>query len=862
MTLIILYSLLEVLIVLVPVLLAVAFITIIERKVLAAMQRRVGPNVTGVYGTLQPFADALKLVVKETVTPSQATRSLFFIAPVLTLIFSLIGWAVIPFGAGFALADLELGVLYTLAISSLGVYGVLFAGWSANSKYAFLGSLRSTAQIVSYELILSSAVLIVILLTGSFNYIAITEAQEAIWYIVPLVPVFLLFFIAVLAETNRTPFDLPEAESELVAGFFTEHAGIVFVFFFLGEYSSIVLISAFTSFLFLGGYNFPEIVVNNTFINIQSIVLALKTCVVCFLFVWIRATLPRLRWDQLMLFCWTILLPMAIALVLLIPSILVAFDITPTISINMGICVFIKYNYTLYFLALCITYYVLFNYVEKQHYPVVRERRNSKKLQYSACQAPFGYILLPFIGNPFSGHQGRSISTTGAYIVTTWCFILVTAIMFLVAGYYNVNSINSLNARVIKESNFLITSCVYANLMGLTFMAVRLIICATYPNLIEVSLSTSTCTKFVNNISGLFFIEVVTFFSTCSYPIFVTQLMFCCVIIYSMIYQFVVYCWSPCRNCARNKHKQATKSLMAIMLEIRLGDTYYTWGDLLMIVVGLFFVVWVIGLLKFILLIRIMVPILIFINYWKTYHLGFYFKYIARQDLHYMFMYVLVWSYPIIILLFMLGLVPNIITTGINFSSIMVSVIDIILAIYDQTCIFNTLSCHSPDTMNNSVTAVSNDTEEVSPNQTNINNRLPTSTVPDLPNAIPDIADSSVPDLVNTVVLTPVNPVMPGPIDTVPGPVETVPNIATDTIDTVPVETVPNITTSTVDTVPVETVPNPATSPIDTNSSPTDRVYAAAAEEYGNPIVLNPVNTVVLGPVVPYNPVVLGPVIN
>jgi len=253
---------------------------------------------------------------------------------VLTLVFSLIGWAVIPFGAGYVLADIELGVLYTLAISSVGVYGVLFAGWSANSKYAFIGSLRSTAQMVSYELILSSAVLTVIILAGTFNFTGITEAQEAVWYIVPLLPVALLFFIAVLAETNRTPFDLPEAESELVAGFFTEHAGMVFVFFFLGEYSSIVLMSAFTATLFLGGYAVPEIIVNDTFVNLQAFVLALKTCLMTFAFVWMRATLPRLRWDALMTFCWTQLLPMAIALVLLVPSILIAFDITPLLPLS------------------------------------------------------------------------------------------------------------------------------------------------------------------------------------------------------------------------------------------------------------------------------------------------------------------------------------------------------------------------------------------------------------------------------------------------------------------------------------------------------------------------------------------------
>jgi NADH-ubiquinone oxidoreductase chain 1 len=325
----ILLNFLEVLIVLVPILLAVAFMTIIERKVMGSMQRRVGPNKVGYYGVLQPFADALKLIVKETVIPAHATKSLFFLAPIITLIFSLLGWAVIPFGAGLTISDFSLGILYTLAISSIGIYGVLFAGWSANSKYAFLGSLRSTAQMISYELVLSSAILTVIILTGSFNITAIIERQEAIWFVIPLLPVFIIFFISALAETNRTPFDLPEAESELVAGFFTEHSGMIFVFFFLGEYCSIVLMSSLTAILFLGGYNIPELFVNDTFINIQSIVLGIKTCIFCFLFVWTRATFPRLRYDQLMVFCWTGMLPIIIAFVILVPSILVAFDITP-----------------------------------------------------------------------------------------------------------------------------------------------------------------------------------------------------------------------------------------------------------------------------------------------------------------------------------------------------------------------------------------------------------------------------------------------------------------------------------------------------------------------------------------------------
>src|SRR6201992_1074683 len=325
----ILINLMDVLIIILPVLLSVAFMTIIERKQLAAMQRRVGPNTVGYYVVLQPFSDALKLILKETVIPSQSNKVLFYLAPVSSLIFSLLGWGIIPFGEGLTISDFSLGVLYSLALSSLGVYGILFAGWSANSKYAFLGSLRSTAAMISYELILSSAVLIIILLTGSFNFTTIIESQQAVWFILPLLPVFIFFFISILAETSRTPFDLQEAESELVAGFFTEHSSIIFVFFFLSEYSSIVLMSSLTAILFFGGYNFIELFENNTIFNLQSIILGLKTCLFCFLFVWFRATLPRLRYDQLMLFCWTGMLPMAIAFTILIPSILIAFDYIP-----------------------------------------------------------------------------------------------------------------------------------------------------------------------------------------------------------------------------------------------------------------------------------------------------------------------------------------------------------------------------------------------------------------------------------------------------------------------------------------------------------------------------------------------------
>jgi NADH-ubiquinone oxidoreductase chain 1 len=325
----ILINLIDVLIVILPVLLSVAFMTIVERKQLAAHQRRVGPTVVGYYGIAQPFADALKLILKETVIPSQSNKVLFYLAPVSSFIFSYLGWGVIPFGQGLTLFDFSLGIFYTLALSSLGVYGILFAGWSANSKYAFLGSLRSTAAMISYELILSSAILIIILLAGSFNYSTIIEVQQSIWFIVPLLPVFIFYFISILAETSRTPFDLQEAESELVAGFFTEHSSVPFVFFFLAEYSSIVLFSCLTAILFLGGYNFPEIIVNNSIINLQSIILGLKTCIFCFLFVLFRATLPRLRYDQLISLCWINLLPIAVAFIILVPSILVAFDIAP-----------------------------------------------------------------------------------------------------------------------------------------------------------------------------------------------------------------------------------------------------------------------------------------------------------------------------------------------------------------------------------------------------------------------------------------------------------------------------------------------------------------------------------------------------
>jgi NADH-ubiquinone oxidoreductase chain 1 len=349
-----LISVIEVLIVTVPVLLTVAYVTVAERKTMASMQRRLGPNIVGYYGLLQAFADALKLLLKEYVSPTQANLVLFFLGPIITLIFSLLGYLVVPYGPGLALSDFNLGILYMLAVSSLSTYGILLAGWSANSKYAFLGSLRSTAQLISYELILSSAILLVVMLTGSLNLTVNIEAQRVIWFIIPLFPVFIIFFIGSVAETNRAPFDLAEAESELVSGFMTEHAAVIFVFFFLAEYASIVLICVLTSILFLGGYLYDyislfslmqyidiEYYINN--LNSESLfsdpiiegllyglTLGLKSCIMIFIFIWVRASFPRIRFDQLMSFCWTILLPIVIAFVILVPCILYTFEIIPT----------------------------------------------------------------------------------------------------------------------------------------------------------------------------------------------------------------------------------------------------------------------------------------------------------------------------------------------------------------------------------------------------------------------------------------------------------------------------------------------------------------------------------------------------
>ena len=315
-----LFSILEVILVIVPALLIVAFTTVAERKTMVSMQRRLGPNIVGYYGLLQAFADALKLLLKEYVGPTQANLILFFLGPIITLIFSLLGYAVIPYGPGLTIADLNLGILYMLAVSSLATYGILLAGWSANSKYAFLGSLRSTAQLISYELILSSVILLIVLLTNSLNLTINIEAQKITYFLFPLFPLFIIFFIGCIAETNRAPFDLAEAESELVSGFMTEHSAGIFVFFFLAEYASIVLICIFSVILFIGGF---LAIVSSEFLIISGLIsslsLGFKTCFLIFVFIWVRASFPRIRFDQLMSFCWTVLLPIIIGLIIIIP---------------------------------------------------------------------------------------------------------------------------------------------------------------------------------------------------------------------------------------------------------------------------------------------------------------------------------------------------------------------------------------------------------------------------------------------------------------------------------------------------------------------------------------------------------------
>ena len=321
-------TLLKTLTIIIPLLIAIAYMTLAERKIMASMQRRKGPNIVGLFGLLQPFADGLKLFIKETILPSNANIIIFILAPILTFLLSLISWCVIPIGEGMVYADINMGILYLLAISSLSIYGIIISGWASNSKYAFLGSLRSAAQMISYEISISLILICVLLCSGSLNLTEIVLAQQNMWYGIPLFPILIMFYISILAETNRAPFDLPEAEAELVAGYNVEYSAIGFALFFLSEYSNMILMCSLTTIIFLGGWLPPFNFLIFQFIP-SSIWFGLKTVILLFGFIWIRSSFPRYRYDQLMRLGWKIFLPLSLAWVILISGILLSFNWLP-----------------------------------------------------------------------------------------------------------------------------------------------------------------------------------------------------------------------------------------------------------------------------------------------------------------------------------------------------------------------------------------------------------------------------------------------------------------------------------------------------------------------------------------------------
>ncbi|MGE5269560.1 MAG: NADH-quinone oxidoreductase subunit NuoH [Thiohalocapsa sp.] len=323
----------EIFAIVLPLLGVVAYYTYAERKVLAYSQLRKGPNVVGPFGLLQPIADGLKMFVKETIIPSGANRIVFLAAPMVTLTLALVAWAVVPFDYGAAVANINVGILYLFAISSLSVYGIVMAGWASNSRYAFLGALRSAAQMVSYEVSIGFVLVTVLLCAGSLNLSDIVIAQRTVWFVVPLLPMAVIFFISGLAETNRAPFDLPEGESELVAGYFVEYSSMTFLLFFMGEYANMVLVSVMTAILFLGGWLAP--------FNIEpfsgaaahvwhALWLLAKTFFVMFVILWVRATFPRFRYDQLMRLGWKVFLPFSLFWLVLTAGVLTAFGWLPT----------------------------------------------------------------------------------------------------------------------------------------------------------------------------------------------------------------------------------------------------------------------------------------------------------------------------------------------------------------------------------------------------------------------------------------------------------------------------------------------------------------------------------------------------
>ncbi len=311
-----------------PLLISVAFLTYLERKVIALVQYRKGPNVVGFFGLLQPFADGVKLFTKETIIPASSSKLIFVLAPMISFSLSLIAWSVIPISENVVLSNINVGILYIFAVSSLSIYGIIMAGWASNSKYAFLGALRSAAQMVSYEVSIGLVIVCVLLCVGSLNLSDIVLAQKSCWYFLPLFPMFVVFIISALAETNRAPFDLPEDESALVAGYFTEYSSMLFAMFFLGEYSAMILMSSLGTILFLGGWLPP---VDNSFFNaIPGFVwFFTKVGILLFIFLWVRATLPRFRYDQLMRLGWKIFLPLSLLWVFLTASFLIFFNLLP-----------------------------------------------------------------------------------------------------------------------------------------------------------------------------------------------------------------------------------------------------------------------------------------------------------------------------------------------------------------------------------------------------------------------------------------------------------------------------------------------------------------------------------------------------
>ncbi|MDH3737725.1 MAG: NADH-quinone oxidoreductase subunit NuoH [Alphaproteobacteria bacterium] len=324
-----LWIVIKILFIVVPLLVAVAYLTYAERKVIGFMQLRMGPNVVGPFGLLQPFADGLKLMAKEAIIPTGSNRVVFLLAPMLTFTLGLVAWAVIPVADGWVLSDINVGILYLFAISSLGVYGIIMAGWASNSIYPFLGALRSAAQMVSYEVSIGFVIVTVLLAVGSLNLSDIVLAQQKVWFFLPLFPMFVIFFISGLAETNRAPFDLPEAEAELVSGYNVEYSAMAFALFFLGEYANMILMSAMTVILFLGGWLPPLDIAPFNWIP-GVIWFSGKVAFVLFLFLWVRATLPRYRYDQLMRLGWKVFLPFSLLWVVVTAGVIVAFDLFPT----------------------------------------------------------------------------------------------------------------------------------------------------------------------------------------------------------------------------------------------------------------------------------------------------------------------------------------------------------------------------------------------------------------------------------------------------------------------------------------------------------------------------------------------------